>query len=187
MVVGILQFDVLIHAAESLKDKRRVVQSLKDRLHREHLCSLAEVGDPDVLNIARIGLAIVARDGRRAGEVLDAISLKLRALRDGEVGDVHRQILRDFREEGDASDNEAGPRPTHAPPAAQPRRDLKGASDHDSSLDELMMERAENVDLGSLIAEAEQAMRESIGAVDPQNLASRRQDAAARRTGEDRP
>ncbi|MGH7242077.1 MAG: DUF503 domain-containing protein [Phycisphaerales bacterium] len=93
MVLGVLQFQVLVHGSESLKDKRRVVQSLKDKLHREHLCSIAEVGDPDLLNAATIALAIVTRDGQRAGEILDAITIKLRELRDGEVGEIDRQVL----------------------------------------------------------------------------------------------
>ena len=43
MVVGILQIEVSIDGSTSLKDKRRVVSSLKDRLHREHQVSVAEV------------------------------------------------------------------------------------------------------------------------------------------------
>ena len=94
MVLGILQFEVLIPDPESLKDKRRVVQSLKDRLHREHLCAVAEVGDPDLMSVAVLGLAVVGREGQRVGEVLDQISLKLRALREAEVGEIHREIVK---------------------------------------------------------------------------------------------
>lgn len=93
MVIGILQFDVFIDGARSLKDKRRVVVSLKDRLHREHLCSIAEVGDPDRLNHARLGLALVGRDGGHVGKTLDRICAKLRALTDAEVGDIDRQVI----------------------------------------------------------------------------------------------
>jgi len=91
MVIGILQFDVLIDGARSLKDKRRVVVSLKDRLHREHRCAVAEVGDR--LNHARLGLAVVGRDGGHVGRTLDRIGAKLRALTDGEVGEIDRQII----------------------------------------------------------------------------------------------
>jgi uncharacterized protein len=93
MVIGILQFELLIHGSESLKDKRRVVRSVKDRLHRQHMVSVAEIGALDKLNIAFMGLACVARDGARAGEVLDAVTNKLRGLHDAELGDVSRQIL----------------------------------------------------------------------------------------------
>ncbi len=93
MVVGILQFELLIHEAESLKDKRRVVLSVKDRLHREHQASVAEVDAHDMLNRAVLGLAVVGRDGRRVGEVLDQITAKLRGLHGAELGGVQREIL----------------------------------------------------------------------------------------------
>lgn len=93
MVLGVLQFELLIHEAASLKDKRRVVLSVKDRLHREHQASVAEVDAHDTLNRAVLGLAVVGREGRRVGEVLDQIAAKLRSLRDAELGDVRREIL----------------------------------------------------------------------------------------------
>jgi uncharacterized protein len=93
MVVGILQFEVLIHDAESIKDKRRVVNSLKDRLHREFMVSIAEVGNPDAMDHALLAAALVARDGARVGEVLDHITEKLRELKDAELGDVSREVL----------------------------------------------------------------------------------------------
>lgn len=93
MVIGILQFELLIHGALSLKDKRRVVRSAKDRLHREHQCSVAEVGALDVPTRAMLGLALVGADGAHVGKTLDRITLKLRALPDAELGDVRREIL----------------------------------------------------------------------------------------------
>ncbi len=93
MVIGILQFDVLVRGAESLKDKRRVVCSLKDRLHREHLVSIAEVGMQDVATVARLGLALVGSDGRHVGQTLDRITAKLRSMTDAELGDVTRELI----------------------------------------------------------------------------------------------
>lgn len=93
MLIGILQFELLIHGAESLKDKRRVVSSLKDRLHREHQASVAEVAMQDHMSVARMGLAIVGGDGRHLGEVLDRITNKLRSMHDAELGDCVREII----------------------------------------------------------------------------------------------
>lgn len=93
MVLGILQFELFIHDSESLKDKRRVVKSVKDRLHREHMVSVAEVAALDKLNVAVMALACVGRDGARVGDVLDSITNKLRALHDAELGDVSRQLI----------------------------------------------------------------------------------------------
>jgi uncharacterized protein YlxP (DUF503 family) len=93
MVLGILQFELLIAEPESLKDKRRVIRSVRDRLHREHMVSVAEVAAHDKLNVAVMALALVAADGARAGEVLDHVTEKLKALPDAERGGTSRRIL----------------------------------------------------------------------------------------------
>ncbi len=103
MYIGILQFEVLIHDATSLKDKRRVVKSVKDRLHREHMVSVAEVGSGaalEIWNVARMGLAAVSNDGKHLSDLLDRIIAKLGSLpawgggaAGGELGDFSKQII----------------------------------------------------------------------------------------------
>jgi uncharacterized protein YlxP (DUF503 family) len=93
MVIGVLQFELVIDAAQSLKDKRRVVRSLKDRLHRDHLVSVAEVGSLEVWNLASMGLALVSRDAAYVNSVLDRILEKLRALPDARLRDYAREVL----------------------------------------------------------------------------------------------
>jgi len=95
MVIAVLQFELLIPGAESIKDKRRVVSSVKDRLHREHMVSVAEVGLLNSMRAGRLALALVATDGGHAGRVLDQITAKLRGLHDAELGDCTREILHD--------------------------------------------------------------------------------------------
>lgn len=91
MVLGVLQFELAIHDAQSLKDKRRVVNSLRDRLHREHLVSIAQIGALDIAESAVMAVAIVAADGKRVADVLDAVEHKLRGLRDGELVAIARE------------------------------------------------------------------------------------------------
>lgn len=93
MVIGILQFELLIHDAESLKDKRRVIRSLKDRLHREHQVSVAEVASQENASLAVLGLSLVGSDGRQVAQTLDRIVEKIRAVHDAELGDTRREIL----------------------------------------------------------------------------------------------
>ncbi len=81
MVVGILQVELHIGDAQSLKDKRRVVQSLKDRLHREHLVAVAEVDKNDAHQVAVLGIAAVSNDPAQAQGTLDRIVDQLRANR----------------------------------------------------------------------------------------------------------
>jgi len=107
MIIGTLQFELRIPGAESLKDKRRVVKSVKDRIHREHMASLAETAALDAPAVAVLGLAVVGRDGKRIAQTLDRITEKLRALHDAEVAEVHREIIR-----GSGADGSFGPPPT---------------------------------------------------------------------------
>lgn len=93
MIIAVLQFELLIPDPESIKDKRRVVRSVKDRLHRDFQCAVAEVGALDNLGVARMGLAIVSNDGRHAGQVLDRITERLRALPDAHLGDCRRELI----------------------------------------------------------------------------------------------
>ena len=62
MTVGVLQLELNIGDAMSLKDKRRVVLSLKDRIAHAHNVSIAEVGALDEHRRTIIGVAMVAND-----------------------------------------------------------------------------------------------------------------------------
>lgn len=73
MVVGTLTLKLAIFAAYSLKDKRRVVGSLKDRLKGRFNVSVAEVGSLDRWQQAELGVAMVARDGQSVQSALDKL------------------------------------------------------------------------------------------------------------------
>lgn len=94
MLIAILQFELLIHGAESLKDKRRIVASLKDRLHRHHMASVAETGLQDSLRAARMGVAVVGSDALHLAGVLDRITDRIRThSHEAELGDTFREII----------------------------------------------------------------------------------------------
>ena len=93
MIIGVLQFEIAVHHAVSLKDKRRVVQSLKDRLHREHQVAVAEVAKLDLPTRAVLGLAMVANEVAYAQSVLDRLLDKLQAHPDFELLDHKKELL----------------------------------------------------------------------------------------------
>jgi uncharacterized protein YlxP (DUF503 family) len=62
MTIGVLQLELSIGDAMSLKDKRRVILSLKDRIAHGHNVSIAEVGALDEHRRSIIGIAMVAND-----------------------------------------------------------------------------------------------------------------------------
>lgn len=93
MVVGVLRITVEIPWAGSLKDKRSVVKSLKDRLHREHLVAVAEVDRHDAPTASVIAVAAAGAEGKRVAQTLDRITDKLRAATDAEVVSVERRVM----------------------------------------------------------------------------------------------
>jgi len=68
-----------IFEALSLKDKRRVVKSLKDRIANTHNVSVAEVDDLDHRQAATLGIAMVSNDARFVESALARIVDQIRA------------------------------------------------------------------------------------------------------------
>ncbi|HMU55530.1 MAG TPA: DUF503 domain-containing protein [Nitrospira sp.] len=71
MIVGVCTVELLLSDSRSLKDKRRVLLRLKDRLHGQFNLSVAEVDGQDLWQKAVLGLACVSNEGRHANQVLD--------------------------------------------------------------------------------------------------------------------
>lgn len=72
MVVAVRTWDLHLAGCQSLKDKRRVVKSLKDRLHQRFNVSAAEVAHQDAWQRAALACSVVTTDRRHAEEVLAA-------------------------------------------------------------------------------------------------------------------
>lgn len=71
MIVGVCTVELLLSDSRSLKDKRRVLLRLKDRLHGQFNLSVAEVDGQDLWQKAVLCLACVSNEGRHANQVLD--------------------------------------------------------------------------------------------------------------------
>lgn len=74
MVVGVCRLDVLIHASQSLKDKRQVLRKLLDRTKQKFNVAIAEVGDNDLWQRGKIGFAVVGNDRQHVGSMVDTIT-----------------------------------------------------------------------------------------------------------------
>jgi uncharacterized protein YlxP (DUF503 family) len=71
MVVGLCTVELYIPDGHSLKAKRQVLLSLKDRLRDKFNVTIAEVGDQDLWQKAVLGIACVANEGAYVNKVLD--------------------------------------------------------------------------------------------------------------------
>ena len=70
MIVGIRAWELSLPGCHSLKDKRRVIKSLKDRLHARFNVSAAEVDHQDTWQRAALAVSVVSPDRRHAEAVL---------------------------------------------------------------------------------------------------------------------
>jgi uncharacterized protein YlxP (DUF503 family) len=79
MIVGTLRVRLIIREARSLKDKRQVLKSIKDRLHNSFNVSVAEVDAQENHRFAVLGLAMVSNEAHPIKVALGQIVEALRA------------------------------------------------------------------------------------------------------------
>ena len=93
MTVGVLQLELSIADAMSLKDKRRVIRSLRDRIAARHNVSIAEVGALDQHRRSLIGIAMVANDSRYVEGALSKLVDFVRANANVDLEDYRIDLL----------------------------------------------------------------------------------------------
>lgn len=71
MVIGVVSWELEVVGARSLKEKRGVVKSLKDRLRNRFNVSVAETAHHDKWQRAEITAAVVATDRVGADRMLE--------------------------------------------------------------------------------------------------------------------
>jgi uncharacterized protein YlxP (DUF503 family) len=81
MVIGTLRVELAVYESTSLKDKRRIIKSLKDRLAHQHNISVAEVDALESRQRAVLGMAMVSNDRRFTESCLSKIVDQVRAFR----------------------------------------------------------------------------------------------------------
>jgi uncharacterized protein YlxP (DUF503 family) len=77
---GVMTLELRIEHAHSLKEKRHVVKSLKDRLRLKFNVSVAEIDDMDLHNSAVLAVATVSPSRPFAEKVLQAVEREAASL-----------------------------------------------------------------------------------------------------------
>jgi uncharacterized protein YlxP (DUF503 family) len=73
MVIAVGSWDLSLPECRSLKEKRRVVKSLKERLQHRFRVSVAETRHQDVWTRAELTAAVVTTDRGHADSILDKL------------------------------------------------------------------------------------------------------------------
>ena len=93
MRLGWMRIDLLIPMAHSLKEKRRPLKSLMEKLRNRFNASVAEVDCQDLHQRAVMGVAIVASDGKGLAALMRSIREFVMSNPDCRVLDVKEETL----------------------------------------------------------------------------------------------
>jgi uncharacterized protein len=93
MVVGVLRLTFHIPHARSLKDKRRVVQKLRDRVRSRFDVSIAEVDAQDLHQRVVFGVSVVSADGSVCDSVLEHVAAAMAGAGDAVLTDRATELV----------------------------------------------------------------------------------------------
>jgi hypothetical protein len=79
MLIGTLKARLVIREARTLKDKRQVVSSIKDKLRNHFNVSIAEVDEQDNRQLAVLGIAMVSNETQHLRAALGQVVQALRS------------------------------------------------------------------------------------------------------------
>ncbi|MGH2559212.1 MAG: DUF503 domain-containing protein [Thermomicrobiales bacterium] len=92
--VGFARVSLHLEGSFSLKDKRRVVRSLTQRMRNQFNLGVAEVEDLNDMRLATIALVCVSNSSSHADEMLaNAIAFIERNVEFGALGDVSTELI----------------------------------------------------------------------------------------------
>jgi uncharacterized protein YlxP (DUF503 family) len=93
MHVGVMRLVLEIPGARSLKDKRQVVRSFKERVKSRLSVSIAEVDHHDKLQRATFGVAVVSGDAGVCEELLGRVTSMAGSLPDAILADRATEMI----------------------------------------------------------------------------------------------
>ncbi len=83
--IGVLTLEIILQNSHSLKDKRHVVKSLKDRLRSRYNVAVAEIDYQDLWQRALVAAVTVASDRAPAERLLHSVEDEAAALLGSEL------------------------------------------------------------------------------------------------------
>ena len=91
--IGVLLVDLYIPSSQSLKDKRMVLKSLKDKVRGKFNVSIAELDREDKWQIAALGVSMIGNDQRYIDSCLQNILSYMESMDGAQISDHHIEFL----------------------------------------------------------------------------------------------
>ncbi len=93
MVVGVCCLRLALHEVFSLKEKRSILKKILERVRNKFPVSIAEVGDNDVWQSAKVGFSIVGNDRAFVNSLMDKVIDYIESLYLAEIVDQQMEIM----------------------------------------------------------------------------------------------
>ncbi len=93
MFIAVLRIDLGIPGARSLKDRRQVVKSLKERLINKFGVACAEVGERESWVRAALGVSLVCADRETLVEMVDELKRYVHMDPGALIGNIQEDIF----------------------------------------------------------------------------------------------
>jgi uncharacterized protein YlxP (DUF503 family) len=93
MPVGLLTLEIYIPDAHSLKDKRQVLRSLKDRLRARFNVAVAELYHQDTWQRSQVGIVTLSNDAAHLEQSLQAVFAEAENLLGRDLVDHNLEVL----------------------------------------------------------------------------------------------
>jgi len=93
MLVGILKLKFRLHAVFSLKEKRKIAQSIKQKLKNKYNLSIAEIGAQDSLDFLELGIAVVSNSSQQVESMLNKIQDSAQAMTSEELIAISSEVF----------------------------------------------------------------------------------------------
>jgi hypothetical protein len=92
MVIGLCTLELFIGEANSLKDKRRVLKSLLEKIRARFNVSIAEVAQQDLWQRSTVAFACVSNERAHADQMLSAV-VRFMEQMDAQITSYQTEIL----------------------------------------------------------------------------------------------
>ncbi|QBD79403.1 DUF503 domain-containing protein [Ktedonosporobacter rubrisoli] len=94
MIIGACEITLHLPECHSLKEKRQIVKSVMARVRNQFEIAVAEVGENDRWQIAKLGFCCVSNSSQHSAEVLEHVQRYIEATRpDLQISDVEVEVI----------------------------------------------------------------------------------------------
>jgi uncharacterized protein YlxP (DUF503 family) len=96
MPVAVAVCELHLPSVRGLKEKRKIIKSLVDKIHHRHRVSIGETGHHDLHQLSQLSIAVVASTVSHSEHVLEDVRAMVESRPDVMVSSWHDSVLEDL-------------------------------------------------------------------------------------------